>query len=60
MGSGQTAIAAIKSNRHYIGYEINEEYVKLAERRIKEFLSTSQSTSLFSEYHRKESQKSLP
>jgi site-specific DNA-methyltransferase (adenine-specific) len=37
MGSGQTAIAAIKTGRHYVGYEINEEYVKLAERRIKEF-----------------------
>ena len=38
MGSGQTAIAAIKTKRHYIGYDINEEYVKLAERRIKTFL----------------------
>jgi len=37
MGSGQAAIAAIKTRRHYVGYEINEEYVKLAERRIKEF-----------------------
>jgi len=39
MGSGQAAIAAIKTNRHYVGYEINEEYVKLAERRIEEFLT---------------------
>jgi len=38
MGSGQAAIAAIKTDRHYVGYEINEEYVKLAERRIQEFL----------------------
>jgi site-specific DNA-methyltransferase (adenine-specific) len=37
MGSGQAAIAAIRANRHYIGYEIDEEYVKLAERRIREF-----------------------
>ncbi|HDI72821.1 MAG TPA: site-specific DNA-methyltransferase [Candidatus Altiarchaeales archaeon] len=37
MGSGQAAIAAIKTRRHYVGYEINEEYVKLAERRIREF-----------------------
>ena len=37
MGSGQTAIAAIKTKRHFVGYEINEEYVKLAEKRIKEF-----------------------
>ena len=37
IGSGQTAIAAIKTRRHYIGYDINEEYVKSAEQRIKEF-----------------------
>ena len=37
IGSGQMAVAAIKAKRHYIGYDINEEYVKLAEKRIKEF-----------------------
>lgn len=36
MGSGQTAIAAVKSNRHYVGYEIDEKYVALANKRIKE------------------------
>jgi DNA modification methylase len=34
MGSGQTAIAALQAGRHYVGYEISEEYVALAERRI--------------------------
>ena len=34
MGSGQTALAAKKSGRHYVGYEINEEYLKLANERI--------------------------
>ena len=34
MGSGSTAIAAIKSERKYIGYEIDAEYVRLAEERI--------------------------
>ncbi|PMQ01234.1 MAG: SAM-dependent methyltransferase [Dictyoglomus sp. NZ13-RE01] len=47
MGSGQTAIAAIKANRHYIGYEINEEYVKLAEKRIKEFILNFNMPKLF-------------
>lgn len=47
IGSGQAAIAAIKTNRHYVGYEINEEYVKLAERRIKEFLLQFKSPKLF-------------
>ncbi|MGC8483704.1 MAG: DNA-methyltransferase [Thermodesulfobium sp.] len=37
IGSGQSAIATIKTNRHYVGYEINSEYVSLAEKRIKEF-----------------------
>ena len=34
MGSGQTAIAALRSGRHYVGYEVEPEYVKLAEARI--------------------------
>jgi len=34
MGSGQTAIAAVKSGRHYLGYEIDEKYVALASQRI--------------------------
>jgi len=46
MGSGQTAIAAIKARRHYVGYEINEEYVKLAKRRIHEFSQTFNSPKL--------------
>ncbi|MDI6840378.1 MAG: site-specific DNA-methyltransferase [bacterium] len=47
IGSGQTAIAAIRTSRHYIGYEINEEYVKLAERRIKECSSNFNTLKLF-------------
>jgi len=38
MGSGTTAIAALKSGRKFIGYEINEEYIKLANKRIESFL----------------------
>ena len=34
MGSGQTAIAAIRTQRHFVGYDISQEYVQLAERRI--------------------------
>jgi DNA modification methylase len=37
IGSGSTAIAAIKSNRKYIGYDIDPEYIKLAENRIAPF-----------------------
>jgi len=46
MGSGQTAIAALKAGRHYVGYEIKEEYVKLAQRRIKDFLIQLKSPTL--------------
>jgi modification methylase len=35
MGSGQTALAALRSQRHFIGYEINADYVSLADQRIK-------------------------
>ena len=34
MGSGQTALAALKSGRHYVGFELNEEYLQLAKNRI--------------------------
>jgi len=36
MGSGQTAIAAAMSKRHFVGYETDLTYVKLANQRIKE------------------------
>jgi len=36
-GSGSACIAAIKAGRHYIGYDIKKEYVKLAEQRIREY-----------------------
>ena len=36
MGSGQTALAALKAGRHYVGYEVNEEYLQLAQKRIAE------------------------
>jgi site-specific DNA-methyltransferase (adenine-specific)/site-specific DNA-methyltransferase (cytosine-N4-specific) len=35
MGSGQTAISAKKLNRHFVGFDISEEYVLLAQDRIK-------------------------
>jgi site-specific DNA-methyltransferase (adenine-specific) len=34
MGSGQTALAALKAGRRFVGYEINEEYRQLALKRI--------------------------
>lgn len=34
IGSGQTALAALETGRHFVGFEINEEYASLAEQRI--------------------------
>ena len=34
MGSGTTAVVAMKNLRRYIGCEINREYIKIAEKRI--------------------------
>lgn len=33
-GGGSTAIACINTNRNYIGFELDEEYYKLADERI--------------------------
>ena len=34
MGSGTTAIAAVETSRHYIGYELDAKYVEIAQQRI--------------------------
>lgn len=39
MGSGTTAIACIKENRHYIGFELNQEYHAKAMQRIQRELA---------------------
>ncbi len=38
IGSGTTGIAALKSDRLFIGYETDEEYIKLAKKRIEPYL----------------------
>lgn len=38
MGSGTTAIVARKLNRNYIGFELNDEYIKIADKRIRKEL----------------------
>lgn len=44
MGTGTTAIAAIKTNRYFIGSEISAEYVEIANKRVEQLKSQ---TSLF-------------
>lgn len=36
MGSGTTGVACVKLNRNFIGMEINEDYFRIAQRRIAE------------------------
>ncbi len=38
MGSGQAALAAIQTKRHYVGYETGANYFRLANKRIAQFL----------------------
>lgn len=54
IGSGQAAIAAIKTKRHYIGYDIKEEYAKLAKKRIEEFSLAFNTPNLFEFEERKD------
>ena len=34
MGTGSTALAAVKNGRHFVGYDVSSEYVELAEQRL--------------------------
>ena len=36
LGSGSTAVAAVRTGRHYVGYDTDPEYVAIAEARIAE------------------------
>lgn len=38
MGSGTTAVSALKSERKFVGYDISKEYIELAEKRIESLL----------------------
>ena len=39
MGTGSTALAAVKSGRHFVGYDVSSEYVELAGQRLKAHMS---------------------
>ncbi|EQD53179.1 DNA methylase N-4/N-6 domain protein, partial [mine drainage metagenome] len=39
IGSGTTAITSLMLNRHFVGYDVDPEYVKLADKRINTILS---------------------
>lgn len=39
MGSGTTAVSALKSDRKFVGYDTDEKYIKLAEKRLSRYRS---------------------
>lgn len=39
MGSGTTAVSSLKSDRKFVGYDIDEKYIKLAETRLSRYRS---------------------
>jgi len=44
-GSGTECLAAIMENRNFIGFELNNDYIKIANTRIKDWYKKSKSTS---------------
>jgi site-specific DNA-methyltransferase (adenine-specific) len=40
MGSGTTAVAALRSGRKFIGYDIVEDYIQLSERRVASLMAS--------------------
>jgi len=36
MGSGTTAVSCLQSNRRFIGFDINTEYISIANQRLKD------------------------
>ncbi|MGY8620251.1 DNA-methyltransferase [Bacillus safensis] len=48
IGSGTTAVAAIRLNRNFIGFETNSEYVEIAKQRLE---TTKRGSSLKEDFH---------
>ena len=42
MGSGTTALSAVKSERKFVGYDISKEYIALSEKRLHAYLSQAE------------------
>ena len=46
MGSGTTGVACINTNRNFIGIEMNEDYIDLSKRRMKDAQDKKDNTDL--------------
>ncbi len=38
-GAGTTGLVALKQNKKFVGIELNKEYIKIAEKRLKPYLT---------------------
>ena len=47
MGSGSTGVAAVKNDRRFIGMDITDEYIKIAEQRICDIINKKENCGLF-------------
>lgn len=47
IGSGTSALAAIKENRHYIGIDKEEKYVRLSKKNIEDYKNSTSQMSMF-------------
>ena len=39
MGSGSTGVAALNTNRNFIGYELDEKYFEIAKERLNDCIN---------------------
>lgn len=47
MGAGTTALVALKQNKRFIGFEINKDYIDIANKRLKPYLEQTKLTDSF-------------
>ena len=47
MGSGSTGVAAVKTDRKFIGIELDEDYFNIAKKRIDEAIKKKNEKTLF-------------
>lgn len=46
MGAGTTALVALKQSKQFVGFEINKEYIDIANKRIKPYLDQTKLTEI--------------
>jgi site-specific DNA-methyltransferase (adenine-specific) len=59
MGSGTSAVAALRHGRRFIGFELNPEYFRIVERRVAESRH-GENSGMRKEHQRKKAQASMP